>query len=228
MSTWVGIAPLIGTGSLDGFAIGALASGACFMAVTAPRRARKRRAAAAGHSALISARSDWLCEHVVAAEAFPADEERLVPPEDPGVPDLGLTSPARRDARPGGGRHRLGDPIPGSAFPGQASGEGAMGAFPDGSLPAGSLPAGSLPAGTSRHAAFPDGALRGAASRGGAHRDAGPPDLDFPEGAFGNSKRPEARRLPRHAAPAVSLGSRVSSLVSGLIPGRALIGGAHG
>jgi hypothetical protein len=223
MSTWVGIAPLIGSGSLDGFAIGALASGACFMAVTAPRRARKRRAAAAGHGALISARTDWLCEHVMAAEAFPAGEERLMPPEDPGVSDLGLTSPARRDARSGGGRHRLGDPIPGSAlpgsaFPGQASGEGATVAFPDG----------SLPAGTSRHAALPDDGLHGAGSRGGARRDAAPPDLAFPDGAFGNPKRPEQRRLPRHAAPAAGLGSRVSSLMSGLFAGRALIGGAHG
>jgi hypothetical protein len=43
-----GAGPVIGTGPLDGFAIGVLASGACFLACTAPRRMR-RRAAVAGN-----------------------------------------------------------------------------------------------------------------------------------------------------------------------------------
>jgi hypothetical protein len=44
MSTWVGMAPVIGSSSLDGFAIGALMSGACALAITAPRRAQARQA----------------------------------------------------------------------------------------------------------------------------------------------------------------------------------------
>ena len=43
MSTWVGMGPVIGPGSLDGFAIGVMMSGACFLAVMAPRRARAGR-----------------------------------------------------------------------------------------------------------------------------------------------------------------------------------------
>jgi hypothetical protein len=83
MSAWVGVAPLIGAGSLDGFAIGALASGAFFLAVTASRRGRKR------HTAALSGRpgphGEWLCEHVMAAEAFPAYAERLWQRD---IPDL--------------------------------------------------------------------------------------------------------------------------------------------
>src|ERR1700730_5390032 len=69
MSTWVGMAPAIGTSSLDGFAIGALMSGACALAITAPRRAQARQAPTArGGSAGAAERSGWLCEHVLAAE----------------------------------------------------------------------------------------------------------------------------------------------------------------
>lgn len=57
MSTWVvlaakqaaiatgfgtGLVPAIGTGSLDGFVVGAAMTGACFTALTAPGRARRR------------------------------------------------------------------------------------------------------------------------------------------------------------------------------------------
>ena len=45
-----GLVPAIGTGSLDGFVIGAAMTGACFTALTAPARA-KRRAATAGMAA---------------------------------------------------------------------------------------------------------------------------------------------------------------------------------
>jgi hypothetical protein len=217
MSTWVGIAPLIGAGSLDGFAIGALASGACFMAITAPRRARKRQAAAAADGRPAAGQDGWLCEHVVAAEAFPADDDLVVLPEPFEVPDAGPASPAGRGGRPAGGRHRLGDPVPGGLLADQGSADIAPVAFPGG----------PLPAGTSRHAAFPEGAFSGGASRG-AHRDGGLPDVAFPDGAPGNEKRPEARRLPRHAAPGISLSSRMSNLMTGRIASRALIGGAHG
>jgi len=52
MSVWVGISPLIGAGSLEGFAVGATVSGVFFLAITAPRRLRRRRAAAAGARAV--------------------------------------------------------------------------------------------------------------------------------------------------------------------------------
>src|SRR5260370_3679990 len=70
MSTWVGMAPVVGNSSLDGFAIGALMSGACALAIAAPRRTQARQAPMARDgSARAAERSGWLCEHVVAAEA---------------------------------------------------------------------------------------------------------------------------------------------------------------
>jgi hypothetical protein len=102
MSTWVGVAPLIGAGSLDGFAIGALASGAFFLAITASRRGRKRRAfALSGRS---GPHEEWLCEHVMAAEAFPACAERLVPGDTPDLQHQGQgsgTGVADQDGRVG-------------------------------------------------------------------------------------------------------------------------------
>src|SRR5260221_10127417 len=67
MSTWVSAAPVIGTGSLDGFAFGALMTGACALAITGPRRARRSSAARDG-AARAAERSGWLCEHVMAVQ----------------------------------------------------------------------------------------------------------------------------------------------------------------
>jgi hypothetical protein len=67
MSAWASAAPVIGTGSLDGFAIGALMSRACALAITAPRRARRLSAVRGGAQA--AERNGWLCDHVMAAEA---------------------------------------------------------------------------------------------------------------------------------------------------------------
>jgi hypothetical protein len=69
MSTWVSAAPVIGAGSLDGFAVGALMTGACALAITAPRRTRGRKAPSARDGALAAEEGGWLCEHVMAAEA---------------------------------------------------------------------------------------------------------------------------------------------------------------
>jgi hypothetical protein len=48
------IVPVLGARALDGFAVGALMTAACFLAVTAPRRSRRsrRRATAAGRGRL--------------------------------------------------------------------------------------------------------------------------------------------------------------------------------
>jgi hypothetical protein len=279
MSAWVGVAPLIGAGSLDGFAIGALASGACFLAITASRRARKRHALALSDGPALGPRPHqaWLCEHVLAAEAFPADAERLAQPDmlDLQHPDqeggpgeaghvgqdlgrmlragrvfsagrmfravrggragrmfragrggrAGVMFRAGRDGRTAGSyrsRHRrLGDPIPGRASPGREF-SGRADAEREVARP-GDL----LPPGTSRHAAFPDSALHGGASQGGAHRL---PELAFPDDTCRDSRRSDARRLPRHAAPGASLNRRLrmSPLTTSLTATRALIGGAHG
>src|SRR5258708_12530531 len=122
MSTWAGVAPAIGTGYLDGFAIGALMSGACVLGITAPRRAQARHVPRARAGAVVAERSGWLCEHVMAAEvagtgvsaeAFGAGAERLARPEEPGALGDGRSA-AGREGRAGGryrSRHRLGDPI---------------------------------------------------------------------------------------------------------------------
>ncbi|HTT00214.1 MAG TPA: hypothetical protein VMI33_26740 [Streptosporangiaceae bacterium] len=232
MSAWVGITPWLGAGSLDGFAFGALMSGACLVAIAVSRRTRKRHAAASGRAALAAGGPDWLCEHVMAAEAFGADAERLVLPE--GLDD-GPVAPSGPGGRAAGGyrsRHRLGDPLPSVPAPGLVSQDGYVGAaVPEevlpaegsrpGALPGAALPGSAIPAGTSRPAAFPESAFRG------AHRDAALPDLAFPDGTFGTGRRPEARRLPRHAAPGVGFSRRLSGLMASLAAARALLG-AHG
>jgi hypothetical protein len=197
MSTWVGISPVIGAGSLEGFAVGATVTGAFLLAITAPRRLRRRQAAAGTHSAPGSARSPE-------AEAFDAgssgaEVERAQ--SQPGAQeDVGCTPPtgrAARTARAAGAagaagaayrsRHRLGDPIPDGALPGAAPRDDAQPDTP-----------------------FPDVAFADAA---------------FPGGVFRPSRRPAAR-LPRHAAPTVSLGTKVSGRVTGLFAARPLAGGA--
>jgi hypothetical protein len=246
MSTWVGMAPVIGSSSLDGFAIGALMSGACALAITAPRRAQARQAPTARDgSAPVAERSGWLCEHVMAAEAvWPvaaaeafeagmaakangpvvaveaggvgggggAGAERLARPDELGALGPGRSAVAREGRSGYRSRHRLGDPLSGSAPWDDVS-----------------------PGSGSRGGAFPgDASPRGAFAGGGSWRDAHPeltfPDEEFSDYAFGSAKRPNVRRLPRHAAPSVSFGRRITGLggrMSGLFATRALVGGAH-
>jgi hypothetical protein len=283
MSAWLGVSPLIGAGSLDGFAIGALASGACFLAIAAPRRARKRREVALSEDPAFGsdAHDGWLCEHVMAAEAFPADAERLAQPDISGVQPpghagrigaaddaarIGATGPegvglvtTTSAGQAGQGLGHVYDGLSGTTAPGQslgqaflASGSGrTSGSYrsrhrrlerstPGSAAPrrrfggASALrkaawPDNLVPAGTSQHTAFPDSAPDDDESRGGAHH---PPELAFPDGTFGSSKRPEVRSLPRHAAPGISLSSRLSAgmntLMTSLSATRAMLGGAHG
>ena len=125
MSTWVGVTPLIGAGSLDGFAVGALMSGACSLAIVAPRRGRRRQIAAACHGlALAVGRPEQEGQHARPAAVFGVGSEPVAQPGEP----------ARR-GRPVVGRHRL--------------------ANPDGVLRDGVLRDTVPPPRTSRHAAFP-------------------------------------------------------------------------
>jgi hypothetical protein len=353
MSTWVGMGPVIGPGSLDGFAIGVMMSGVCFLAVMAPRRARRRQAVAGGTEGMLTGGPrEWLSRRprvprisrasrvsgipqvsavsgipeVSGARAFDAGvlepgafeagafgrgpfgpgpftagAERLARPGEPGAlndadsaPSVGdegraagghrsrhrLNGPLRGrmspDRTPGGGTSREGGPrggvalgdvprsgggFPDSAFPESASPDSG---FPDVSIPdearrdtgrleplpsymalrdAGWLESADTgrpeprddgrlePRDTGRlnprdggrlEPPFPDWASRDEAPfPKTALRDRGRPDVEFPDiafpdGTFGTSKRPESRRLPRHAAPAVGLGSKVSHRLTGL------------
>jgi len=131
MSAWVSAAPVIGTGSLDGFAIGALMTGACALAITAPGcgyRSRHRRGPIAGRA-----------------------------PHD-----------------------------------------------------------GMSPESVSEQSAFPGSVF---------------PDAEIALVPFASARRPEARRLPRHAAPSVGLGNRITGIgsrMTGLFASRALASGARG
>jgi hypothetical protein len=161
MSTWVGVTPLIGAGSLDGFAVGALMSGACSLAIIAPRRARRRKLTVGGHGlALAVGRPEWENHHVRSADVFGADSGRGAHHEEPdGRPVVGrhrLVNPGgtpRETARPSRtSRHAAfpGSAFPGSAFPGLALPDLA---FPDGASGPSRRPEGRRP----RHAAPPVG-----------------------------------------------------------------------
>jgi hypothetical protein len=185
MSAWVSAAPVIGTGSLDGFASAALMSVVCAMAITAPRRARRPSAARGGAQA--AERDGWLCEHVMAAEAV------RIEAAEAGMAAAEATAPA----------------VPGAAAGGRY----------------GKTAAGHR----SRR-------RRGEPTPGRAPRDGVSPGIVFPDAEvalvpFGSPRRLEARRLPRHAAPSVGLGSRITgfgSRMTGLFATRALASGARG
>ena len=169
MSTWVDGTSVIGTGSLDGFAIGALMSAACVLAITALRRARARRARVARDGG------------VLAAEAFGAGMERVAQPEE-----LGAHSAAGREGRGAGGyrsRHRLGDPIPGGPPWGAALlGAAFLGGPPwdgvplDSTFPGGAFPGSAFTGGVLPGSAFTGGAFPGGGSRRGCASGSGVPE----------------------------------------------------
>jgi hypothetical protein len=228
MSIWVGISPLIGVGSLAGFAVGATVSGALFLAIAVPWRVRRRQAAAAGAGGLPASASSpeagAFDAGLYGAGALEAAAERVVQLQPGDQNDVGSTSPTGQ-AGPDGGdgqdsqdsqpaayrsRHRLGDPIPDRVARDRAS-------------------AGR----TRRSSAFPRSAFPGWTSRDHAQPDTSAGDVascdvTFPDGAFRPARRPEVRRLPRHAAPTVSFRSKVSGRVTGLFAARPLAGGAPG
>jgi hypothetical protein len=233
MSLWVDISPLIGAGSLEGFAVGATVSGAFFLAITAPRRVRRRQAAVAGTRGVPvsascaetgSGETGALDARLCDTEAFRAELERVAQPQPSTQDDASCISPAAAYRS----RHRLGDPIPGHAARGAAS----AGRTPRDGASAGRTPRDGASAGrTRRSGAFPRSALPGWASRDHAQPDTRFPDvassdMAFPDGAFRSARRPEVRRRPRHAAPAVSFGTKVSGRVTGLFATRPLAGGA--
>jgi hypothetical protein len=234
MSTWVGISPVIGAGSLEGFAVGATVTGAFLLAITAPRRLRRRPAAAAGTRSAPGGASSPEAEAFDAgsfgvgsfgagagagagsfdAGWFGAEAERAAQSQPGAQEDVGWTPPTRRADRAVAyrSRHRLGDPIPDGALPGAA--------FRDDAQPDTPFPDVALPGAASRDDAQPDTPFPDVALP-----DVAFPDVAFPGGVFRPSRRPAAR-LPRHAAPTVSFGTKVSGRVTGLFATRPLAGGA--
>ena len=187
MSDWIGVLPVIGTGSLDGFALGVLASGACFLALTVPRRSRGRDAAARSDLPPRSrqdspaVRPAATVRESLMSAAEPADrlgnhrDEDVLSPHDAASALAGRVGPA--DTAEGVLAGRL---VPADTAEGVLVGR-------------------VVPAD------------RGQGKTGG-HRARHP--LGDP--AFGSSAGPArpagTRRTPRHAAPAPSFGSKVSGL----------------
>jgi hypothetical protein len=240
MSTWVDVAPVIGTGSLDGFAIGALMSGACVLAVTATGGARARHAPVArdgGALAVTATRRARARQAPVArdggalaAGAFGADTEPMARLDELDAQGGGRLA-AGGDGTDAGGyrsRHRLGDPIPDGPLWGTA--------LLDAAFPCGAPWDAAFPSGAPWDAALPGCAPWDAAFPGEGPRGAAPPDVTLPFEAFADwtsesVRQAEARRLPRHAAPSVSFGSRITgfrSKMTSLFAARVLASGGRG
>jgi hypothetical protein len=110
MSNWIGVLPVIGIGSLEGFALGVLASGACFLALTTSWRPRGREA---GERYDLSSRPRQDGARVAAAVR--EDPTPAAKPAD--QPRDSRAGRARTQRKPGGQRagHPPGDPALGSA-----------------------------------------------------------------------------------------------------------------
>ncbi len=112
-----------------------------------------------------------------------------------------------------GSRHRRTDPIPGRA-------------------PCDGVSLGSM----SEQSAFPGTVFPRIGFPGARLRREAPPGIVFPDAEvalvpFASARRPAVRRPPRHAAPSVGLGSRISgfgSRTTGLFATRPLASGARG
>ena len=105
-----GATPAFGAASLDGFAIGALISGACMLVITSPRRERRRTVTTAhdGHALAGMRRTSARTSEALGDAA----RELLVPEYQPDQ-----DAPAQPDRRQAGARdyqsrHRLAGPSP--------------------------------------------------------------------------------------------------------------------
>jgi hypothetical protein len=198
MTEWIGVLPVIGTGSLEGFAFGVLASGVCFLALTAPRRPRYPDAAAR-YDVTHGPREDR--STVRLAATVPED---LMPAKKPADP---LRNHRDDNA---GSRCDAAAPLAGRGVTsGAVSSLNGAGAVPTG-RPVLSDGAGR----TLSELAAPPGPVTsaddaGLAPEGTAARQ------DREQGKAGGHRAAHpagAWRGPRHAAPASSLVSKMSSL----------------
>lgn len=212
-----GAVPALGAGSLDGFAVGALMTGACFLVLSGPRRSRRSR------RRLLTAGS--------ASQAMPAAPGGPVPAARPSARGLDAArehppaGTARRHPLAETARERpliqaLGDPdrevvvpgLPGKPRPaaGAADGRGQGGrlaaGMAGGARPTGpSLAAGAREDGQPGHGQ-PAAGARGNGRSGGTYRSRHRRPDDRPTG-----KTPEPRRsMPRHAAPSGPLGAMMT------------------
>jgi hypothetical protein len=250
MSAWASAAPVIGTGSLDGFAAGALMFVVCAMAITAPRRARRPPPGRSGARA--AEPNGWLCRHVMAAEAaeaagfgLAAEAAPEVPPAEvarpeptveavetartamawAGLADESLEAGAERLARP----DELGAQCKGYSADGRC--DGATCGHRSGHRRGESIPGGAPRDGVPPGSVLPRMGSACRLSRRDAHPDNEFSDAELALVPFPSPRRPDARRPPRHAAPSIGLRSRITGIggrMTGLFAPRALVSGARG
>ena len=217
MSTWVGMGPVIGPGSLDGFAVGVMMSGAFFLALTAPRRARRRPAVAAGSTGMLTAGRDWLSRRprvpriprLPGRPGSPRFRSSLGSPGFPRCPGPGHSARMRsslvrsRPVRSGRARSGAGPFAPGAERlaqpdePGSYSDTGWHLTVGDDSRAAGGrrsrhrlnepLPGTTSPDRAPRGGTSRDSGHGGSGAPGGARRSSG----GFPDSAFPDSALPD-------------------------------------
>jgi len=212
------VVPALGPGAIDGFAVGALVTGASILAVTTPWRARRAQRArrellATGPASSALARASATPVPVPVPAPVPAPVLASVPVRIPVPVPVPAPVPASVPVRipvpvpvPASVPASFPVPVPAEhplAALGDAAGETVVGAWP-GRAPG--RPGGGPPVAAGRVPGQPGGGGPAAGGRvpgqpGGAHRRAGDPP-----------KRPEARRgAARHAAPAAGFSSMMTS-----------------
>jgi hypothetical protein len=187
MSTWV---PVINAHALDGFVIGALTSGACFLAITMPWRGRRRGAA-------VSLQLPDAVWPPAAPEPGGRDEQ-----QDAGLALLaGAVDPAMADTDPA-------QALP-AFVPQLEPGVAALQEQAPGPQPGPPLMTQPAPVPGRASAPAPGGRRR--RRRGGGHR-ASSAAMNDPTltGADGMPEPPGARPRPRHAAPASRRGGKAA------------------
>jgi hypothetical protein len=208
MDHLIGVLPVVGMDSIDGFAAGILVAGACFLALATPWRAHKRDAAARYETPPKPRPDTWTWQ--------PAATKHYATSAKPPVPDQTATRPCGREESALAADNRL-----------PRDRRSPMNAAPQHwGLPADLGPrANAVP--PPREARLPDGAVNTGTTSALGERLASPGDMNSRPGShraahplgdptFGSpasqQKPPGGRHAPRHAAPAPSLGGKMSSL----------------
>jgi len=228
---------VIGTGSLDGFAIGSLMSGACALAITAPRRARRPSAAAAevvwGGVAAEAVRIEAAGTGLAAAEvAGPEATVEAVETARTGRACTGLAGAGLADESFGAEAERLARPddvgakrtgcSAGGQY-GRAAGRYRRRHRRGDPIPFGAPRDGVFPGSTLEQSAFPGIPLQ-SPFPGGAVRSNAFADRAFPRTAFADSVLPRmgsaSRRSRRDAHPDLEFSDAELALVPFASPRR--------
>lgn len=211
MNHLIGVLPVVGTGSMDGFAAGILVAGACFFALATPWRMHRRDAPARDETPPKPRPETWTWRPPVPAAREPRRYAASVRPGPDQTSQLGSALAEHR--RLSSDRPTLGNVNAVQQHWGLPADPGSR---------ASAEPA---PPGEARSPGSLESIGSGDANpRSGSHRAAHPlgdPTFGAPAG---QQKPPGGRHAPRHAAPAPSL----SGKMTGLFTTRSLADSNHG